>query len=92
MEDRIHHGTVFVDDFEAGILVPVVVSTQNDDDDDEFGGGDDDAQRLCTIYEMGKQSSGPKMSISINNCGRSMVVAVATMSLLLFEVVATAAS
>ena len=87
MEDRIHHGTVLVDDFEAGILVPVVVSAQNDDD-----GDDDDAQRLCTMYEMGKQSSGPKMSISINNCGRSMVVAVATMSLLLFEVVATAAS
>ena len=85
MEDRIHHGTVLVDDFEAGILVLVVVSAQNDDDDDG-----DDAQRLCTIYEMGKQSSGPKMSISINNCGRSMVVAVATM--LLFEVVATAAS
>ena len=89
MEDRIHHGTVLVDDFEAGILVLVVVSAQNDDDGDD---DDDDAQRLCTIYEMGKQSSGPKMSISINNCGRSTVVAVATMLLLLFEVVATAAS
>ena len=88
MEDRIRHGTVLLDDFEAGILVPVVVTAQNDDDG---GGDDDDAQRLCTIYEMGKQSSGPKMSISINNCGRSMVVAVVTM-LLLFEVVATAAS
>ena len=88
MEDRIHHGTVLVDDFEAGILVLVVVSAQNDDDDDDDD--DDDVQRLCTIYEMGKQSSGPKMSISINNCGSSMVVAAATM--LLFEVVATAAS